>query len=237
MDISDLLGLPFPEGDDPQAMALYMQDLAFKIEDLLTTINAETTAFNARPCAYWTNLGDSIPANSSSSVDWNLAAPLAYQGNVSQTGATNSTPRIPDSRPGVWLVGASFPTLTATTPDVNTYRSISIEGKGIGVQFQALSFTGPRNRLLDNFGFPGNPNRVYDQALESNTGAPGSPLSVQGIAWVAPGSVIDPSTGSVGTLIVSIDSTNTSSGFTLAAGSGFAWAVWLGSGTEQIVQV
>lgn len=237
MDISDLLGLPFPESGDPQAMALYMQDLAYKIEDLLSIVNAETTAFNARPCAYWTNLADTISANSSGSVDWNLAAPLAYQGNVSQTGAGTTRPRIPDSRPGVWLIGASFPTLVATTPNVDTYRNLNVEANGIGVQFQSKPFMGPRNQLTDNFGIIGNPNRVFDQALESNTGAPGSPLSVQGIAWVPPGSVIDPSTGSVGTIGVSIDNTNTSSGFTLAAGSGFAWAVWLGSGTEQIVQV
>jgi hypothetical protein len=236
MDISDVLGLPFPEGDDPQAIALYMQDLAFKLEDLLTAIDAETDAFNARPCAYWTNLADSVPTNSSASVDWNLAAPLAYQGNVSQTGASDTRPRIPDNRSGLWLIGSSFPTLVATTPNVDTYRNLSVAADGIGVQYQTQSFMGPRNNVTSNVA-TGNPNMVFDQGLEPNNGSPGVPLNSQGMAWVAPGATIDPATGSVGTIGVSINSTNTSSGFTLAAGSGFLWAVWLGYGTQQIVTV
>lgn len=232
MDTSELLGLPFPEGDDPQAMALYMQDLAYKLEDLLTQVNADTLDFNDRPCAYWQNAADSMGANTSIDTLWDLAAPLAYNGSQSQVGASASLPRLPEPREGLWLVGCSYASLVATTPNAGTYRRLRVIGQGFNQQFATLPFTG--NRVPSNNASLSLPD-IADFGYESNTAAPGVPLTAMGLCWVPPGSAIDPSTGAIGTLRVSLANGNTSSGFTMGAGTGFLWAVWMGYGTQQIV--
>lgn len=232
MDTSELLGLPFPEGDDPQAMALYMQDLAYKLEDLLTQVNAGTVDFNDRPCAYWQNAADSMGANTGINPLWDLAAPLAYNGSQSQTGALQSAPRLPEPREGLWLIGASWASLVATTPNAGTYRRLTVSASGFNGQFATVPFMG--NRILANNASLSLPD-VSDLGYESNTAAPGVPLTAMGLAWVPPGSVVNPSTGAIGTISTGLSNGNTSSGFTLTAGTGFLWAVWMGYGTQQIV--
>jgi len=234
MDISDLFGLPYPEGDDPQATALYMQDLAYKLEDLLSEVNTATVDFNDRPCAYWQNAADSLGANTSTDTLWDLTTPLAYNGAQSQTGALQSRPRFPEPREGLWLIGSSYASLVATTPNVGTFRRMSVLASGVNGQFATLPFTGPRIATFNGqFSSPD----VSDLSFESNTGAPGVPLTAMALAWIPPGTLLDPATGSIGTMRVSLDNGNTSSGFTLGAGTGFLWAVWMGYGTQQIVTV
>jgi hypothetical protein len=235
MDISELLGLPYPEGDDPQATALYMQDLAYKLEDLLTQVSTATADFNDRPCAYWQNSADSMGANSSASPLWDIAAPLAYNGNQSQVGAFAATPRFPEAREGLWLIGASWPTLIPTgVVNIGTYRRLTVSARGVNGQYATLPFTGPR---IAPFGTPFSTNDVSDLGFESNTSTPGTPLTTMALAWIPPGTLVDPATGSIGTIATGLSNANTSTGFTLAAGSGFLWSIWMGYGTQQIVTV
>lgn len=235
MDVSELLGLSYPETDDPQAIALYMEDLAFKLENLLTSVDNETDAFNARPCAYWTNLVGAAPVSGSVlTIDWNLSAPLAYQGSVDQTPAIASgNPLLPERRSGLWYVGFSLPIFTATTPNANTYRMMTIRCNGLDERFQALPFAGPRN----NPNVTTDPNWIYDQTWETNTGAPGACMTANALAWVPPNAQVSPATLAIGSLETFVASFNTSSTVPLAAGTAFCWAVWMGYGTQQIVQV
>jgi len=240
MDISELLGLDYPETDDPQAIALYMQDLAFKLENLLTLANAPTATFLARPCAYWGNVGEVIGANSSGAIDWNITTPIAYQGTQSQAGASVTTPFLPEARHGLWLVGASAPVLVPSgTVNAGTERWINLVVSGIGQQFQTVGFTGPRDpgSFINNAILPNGSSRVQDLGYEINVGTPGTPLTVQTLAWVPPDTVINPANGSIGRIETVFGNRNTGSGFTLAANQCFLWAVWLGDGTEQIETV
>lgn len=235
VDISELLGLPYPEGDDPQATALYMQDLAYKLEDLLTAVNTATVDFNDRPCAYWQNSGDSMTGPGSVDVSWDLAAPLAYNGSQSQVGASALRPRLPEAREGLWLIGSSWPTLIPTgVVNVGTYRQLRVSASGFNGQFATLPFMGPR---IAAFNGQLSAPLISDIGYESNTSTPGTPLTAMGLCWVPPGALIDPSSGSIGTIIINLANGNTSTGFTLAAGSGFLWAIWMGYGTQQIVTV
>jgi hypothetical protein len=236
VDISELLGLPYPEGDDPQAVALYMQDLAYKLEDLLNQINLATLDFNDRPCAYWQNAADSMSGpNAGMSPLWDLAAPLAYNGSQSQVGALQQFPRLPEAREGLWLVGCSWPTLIPTgVVNTGTYRRLTVAASGFNGQFTVLPFMGPRVPANNaSLSLP----LISDLGYESNTSTPGTPLTAMGLCWVPPGAIADPSTGAIGTISTSLANGNTSTGFTLAAGSGFLWAVWMGYGTQQIVTV
>lgn len=240
MDISELLGLPYPESDDPEAIALYMQDLAFKLEALLTEANSPTPAFLARPCAYWGNVGEAVGANSSTSIDWNTATPIAYQGAQSQALAFPSTPFLPEARHGLWLVGASAPVLTPSgTVNAGTERWLDITVFGIGQQFQTIGFTGSRDRnsFINNAELPNGPTRVTDLSYETNVGTPGNPLTVQCVAWIPQDAITNPANGSIARIEVDFGHRNTSSGFTLAANQCFLWAIWLGNGTDQIETV
>lgn len=236
MDLSELLGLPFPGEDDPEALALYMHDLAYKLEDLLTTVNASAVAFQNRPCAYWQNAGEAFGANTSFTVDWDLTTPLIYNGDISQTGASVTRPRFPSSRPGLWLVGCSVPILNMTTPNNGTYRRLDVSATGYGADFfQRMQFTGPRIPQDNN---SVSLNQVAAQTYESLGGSPGTAMTALALAWVPPDVQIDPSQGgAMGTIEANIAHGNTSSGGTLTANTAFLWAVWMGDGSQQIVQV
>lgn len=237
MDISDAFGLPFPEGDDPQAVALYMKDLAFLLDDLLTQANDPTVAFNDRPCAYWGAIGESLSANSSTAVDWNLASPLAYNGDQSQSGAPNTTPRLPDPRHGLWLIGACVPSLTPTgTANAGTERWLNARCTGIDNLFRSVNFMGSRFPVSAPVDSSGR-GIIEDLSYETNVGAPGTPLTIQGLAWIPADTPRDPATGAIGRIEIDLGNRNTSSGFTIAANGAFCWAVWLGYGTDQIVSV
>ena len=65
MKLSELFALPYPEEDDLGALALYMQNLAYNLEDLLSNVNDPLGEFPSRPLVYASNLVDSISAASS----------------------------------------------------------------------------------------------------------------------------------------------------------------------------
>jgi hypothetical protein len=244
MKLSELFALPYPEEDDLGALALYMQNLAYNLEDLLSNVNDPLGEFPSRPLVYATNLVDSISIagsgtdNQSATPDFDLTTPMLSIGDFDYAsyGDDSSIP-CPANRTGLWALGASATNLTATTPNVETWRYLEVTafGQGPGV---IQMYTGPRfTHEIQTFS-GGSSGVVTEKAQESNTGSPGAPLTVDCLAWVPPGSRRFASPDALFTMTVEVSATgNTSSAIPVPVSSVYAWAVWLGTGEETITQV
>jgi hypothetical protein len=245
MKLSDVFALPWPEEDDIGALALYMHDLAYLLEDRLVETQAPLDDFPDRPAAYWTNIAGSVPiagsatANSALTVTWDTTPPILFQGD-NPTPADTTGPRCPSNRTGLWLVGASAPLYLATTPNVETFRSISIDARGLTRSGFLKSYTGPRfeTNLPAVGAGADSTGAAVSKAQEANALTPGQVITVCTTAWVPPDAFFMESVQSYFQLRCQLRATgNTSSAIAVGAGTVYAWAVWLGSGEETINQV
>jgi len=235
MKLTDILGLPYPEVDDSAALALYMEDLAFKLEDLLSGVNDAFTDIVDRPCVYVTNLVATPAINGSSTITWDFTAPQVWQGDVAQPSVDSTRIPFPSLRTGLWLVGATTTSaLPAAGPTVNTWRSLSVNAFGVDSAGQFIGLTGVRPDRSDVFD---NGSEVYGHNWETNTAGSGETNSVQTIAYVPPGATEIPGLGTYGEIQVRFYNDDNTSAINLPAGSLFAWAVWLGYGSELIEQI